>query len=118
MRRFTSQERSLNFFRWWQIPLVLDGLIVLWTAGVFCAVRIMTPLAECTRTSKNCDWLIGVLALIFLLEMLWHIGLFAIAKEEKQGDYLLYGLVHILFFTAWLWLLCTNLLEGEFGLLS
>ncbi len=42
----------------------------------------------------------------------------AVAKEEKQGDYLLYGLVHILFSTVWLWLLCTTLLEGAVWLVE
>lgn len=111
-------QRGIGVFRWWQIPLVLDGMIVLWTAIVVGAARTIPSVAQCTRHSQNCDWLISALALIFLMNILTHVGLFITAKGDSQGLQLLYGIFHIIFLASWLWLFCTFLLQGEFRMLS
>lgn len=111
-------QRGIRGFRWWQIPLVLDGMTVLWTAIVVGAARNIPAVAQCTRHSQDCDWLISALNLMFLINILAHVGLFLTAKGDSQGLQLLYGIFHIIFLVFWLWLFGNLLLLQEFRILS
>ncbi len=116
--RYLRLQQWIGAFRWWQVPIALDIVMALWAAIVLCAVRNIPSLAQCTRTSQDCDWLIRALVFILLMNILSHVGLFATAKGDCKGNQLLYGLFHILFFTSWLWMVCNYLLANAFGMLS
>lgn len=97
---FRSPFKPILGVEWWKVvPLLLIGLILLWTIGVSLMI-CPSPPASPTWEFKSLSWTTNVSLWLFRFGILWSIE-FVVFSQDKV-KYLIYGLVqNSLLFLTW-----------------
>ena len=90
----------IAFQSWKAIPLLMSGLIVLWTVGVSLAINPSPP-ASPYWEPRDLGWIISVSPWLLRVGVVWSIGFIVISEDKIK--HLIYGVIQnfLLFLTHW-----------------